>query len=375
MFIKSVFIYLSDDARHPHRIGPAFILAGLLFASMPRPGEPAETGPLHEARTNGFSELSRAYVALAIQGDLRRAPLLFEHSVGGGAAGAALRAQFTDRFVAPPVRTSTGDPAEDTALAYRNYWRLNLLRSVEPGLAEARLAQDLAALLQLDGGENTPDPESLTVDLLERTGWHYSVASTPPWRDLFVWKSERHDRYEVELTDQVVPVKVVFMDDFVVQGWKDFASLGLAATTGWVENGHLYCVAWAYDTQSENFAVSYLKHEARHLADLQRFPAMTAAELEYRAKLTELAFANSDLSRIWNDFNAKAANNPDSPHAEANWRVVRDMERMMATGQNPTPSNALTSIDALRINQAARRLLQENTAYHLRASASEAAAN
>ena len=52
----------------------------------------------------------------------------------------------------------------------------------------------------------------------------------------------------------------------------------------------LYCVEWAYAPDTENFEVSYLKHEAQHLADFQRFPGLPSAELEYRAKLTELAF-------------------------------------------------------------------------------------
>jgi len=353
--------------------GALFVLLALLSVSITDPVAANGTPPLHEARTNGFSELSRAYVALAIQGDLRRAPLLFEHSVGGGDAGAALRAQFRERFLAPPGQPVTGVAAEDAVAAWRDYWRLNLLRTVDPDAAETRLVKALAALTRDGAGASKHDPERLTASLLGRSGWHYSIAATPPWRDLFAWKSERLARYDVELTDLTVPVEVVFMDDFVVQGWKDFASLGLASTTGWVENGRLYCVAWAYDTQSENFAVSYLKHEARHLADLQRFPDMDTVELEYRAKLTELAFAASDLRRIWHDFEAKAAENPASPHALANWRVVRDMERALGAKREPPTPDLFAAADTPRINHAARRLLRDNTARHT--GASEAAAH
>ena len=45
------------------------------------------------------------------------------------------------------------------------------------------------------------------------------------------------------------------------------------------------------DRTSETFLVSYLKHEARHFADTLDFPNLSGADLEYRAKLTELAFA------------------------------------------------------------------------------------
>ena len=110
--------------------------------------------------------------------------------------------------------------AEDVALAWRGYWRQSLLRSVEAEQAEADLTLALAEIQRAHSAEPSPNsgPERLTVDLLERSGWHYSVASTPPWRDLYVWKTEQRARYSVELTDLTVPVEVVFMDDFVVQG-------------------------------------------------------------------------------------------------------------------------------------------------------------
>ena len=353
---------------------PFVILAGLLAALGSVDGRSSANEIADGARTNGFAELSRTYVALAIQGDLRQAPSMFEASVGGGAAGAALREQFSERFLEPAVSPASQpaitDPAEAVARAYRNYWRQNLMRENDTSEAEAALVATLSGILQSGSHMTEPDltSERLTLDLLEQSGWHYSVASTPPWRDLFVWKSEQRANFRVELTDVSVPVEVIFMDDFVVQGWKDFASLGLASTTGWVEDERLYCVAWAYDTTSENFAVSYLKHEARHLADLRRFPDMDTVELEYRAKLTELAFAHRDLQRIWNDFRAKAANNPASPHAQANWRVVRAVEGALAAVQRQETPDASEPVDATRVNRAARRLLRENTDHHLAAS-------
>ncbi|MEJ2384759.1 MAG: hypothetical protein P8Y54_10225 [Xanthomonadales bacterium] len=340
------------------------MLAAVLLGLRPGAAAPSDTASFGTARTNGFSELSRAFVTLAIQGDLSGASALFEHSVGAGDAGAALRTQFDDRFLKPYERSAAfraaSGPAHDVALLYRVYWRQNLLREVDAAVAEARLSRALEDLLRARAIEAPADstPERLTARLLEDAGWHYSVSATPPWRDLFVWQTEEVRRYRVELTDVSVPVEVVFMDDFAAQGWKDFASLGLASTTGWVENDRLYCVAWAYDTQSENFEVSYLKHEARHLADLRRYPDMDTVELEYRAKLTELAFASQDLQRIWNDFRAKAADNPSSAHALANWRVVRDLEAALAVGGSP---GAMAAWDPDRVNRAARRLLRENT--------------
>ncbi len=53
--------------------------------------------------------------------------------------------------------------------------------------------------------------------------------------------------------------------------------------------GALFCVAKAYDTTKEYFAVSYLSHEAQHFSDQKNYSNIPSWHLEYRAKLTELS--------------------------------------------------------------------------------------
>ena len=77
---------------------------------------------------------------------------------------------------------------------------------------------------------------------MESEGYHVLEDRAPPYRDLFVWREETVVTYRVRLTDRSYDVPVVFMDDFVSMGWKHYAALGLASTTGWVEDGRLYCV-------------------------------------------------------------------------------------------------------------------------------------
>ena len=123
-------------------------------------------------------------------------------------------------------------------------------------------------------------------------------------------------------------------------------------------------MAWAYDEGTENFSVSYLKHEARHLLDLERFPEMDSTELEYRAKLTELAFANRTLKRVLEDFTAKAEENADSPHAMANWRVVRDIHWSLYGEELPAGFTGWGVVNVGSVNRAARSLLKANTQQH-----------
>lgn len=312
-------------------------LTAVLFLGLlaPFPATPAgsETG----------GSLSSQYITLSIQGDLREAGELFRRFEPLSEAEISLKQEFESRFRKNPfqnVQTAVSNNlAEQLSNAYRNYWRQGLL-----GNRDSREIGKLFSAEQLD-----------------QEGLYHLETMTPPYRDLFIWREQTSARYRVQLTDVSTTVTVNFMDDFIVQGWKEFASLGLASTTGWVENGELYCVAWAYDAASENFAVSYLKHEARHLVDLREYPDMRPVELEYRAKLTELAYAHSSLKRILDDFRVKAVENPDSAHAMANWRVIRDIYRDLEGGDIPADWAGWGYPDVGQVNRAARKLLEENT--------------
>ena len=92
---------------------------------------------------------------------------------------------------------------------------------------------------------------------------------------------------------------------------------------------------------------------------------LASVELEYRAKLTELAFATTTQRRLLADFLSKSAANPQSPHAEANDRVMRDLYAHIHGRQLPDRGDPWSQTSTERVNRAARRLLQQNTD-HLR---------
>jgi hypothetical protein len=306
------------------------------------------------------------YVSMAIQGDLKDAAALFGAAdLRERSPGAALRESYTERFVRQRSIASSG-PAGEIISAYREYWREALLDAPGHAVYELELDQRLAALLNQEFSQ-AESRAGMPGSALEEQNLFHFQSTDPPLRDLIIWNSQHSRNYSVQLTDQRLDLTVHFLDDFLLQGWKDFASLGLTATTGWVENGDLYCVAWAYDTNSENFEVSYLKHEARHLLDLERYPHMDSVELEYRAKLTELAFAHRTVHRILQDFSEKAAQNPASPHAMANWRVIRDTHWALSGKEMAEGSGDWLQLKAGDINRVARGLLAANTEQHERA--------
>lgn len=305
-----------------------------------------------------------AYIALSIQGDLSEAESLFESfpSERYPELG-SLEKAFQGRFLSDEA-PQTIDPenlAGQVTAAYHRYWRQGLMEPQAVRESERRLYSELGSVLGSAGESQGLNAETVRTGLetaLSAQGIHLFEGAAPPLRDLFLWGAQETRSFDVQLTDGSVSVTVHFMEDFIAQGWKDFASLGLATTTGWVENGELYCLAWAYDTQSENFEVSYLQHEARHLADLARYPDMDVTELEYRAKLTELAFANLTLVRILDDFTAKASENPSSPHAMANWRVVRDVYWEIHAEELPETFEGWGAVRIGQVNRVARGLLQ-----------------
>jgi hypothetical protein len=231
--------------------------------------------------------------------------------------------------------------------------------------AEIMLNDSLGKLLSrfklVDESTNSTEVFSGVGKSIEKRGFHSFSDYSPPLRDLMIWREQSVKTYNVELTDGTVTVPVVFMRNFYSQGWSYFATFGLTSTGGWAAADALYCVAWMYDRESENFNVSYLKHESRHFADYTRYPKLQETELEYRAKLTELAFASSSLQRLLREFSKNAAPNPDSPHTYANYQVSSDLYQAIFNSPLPATGNPWELISAGRVNPAARALLAEHT--------------
>ena len=318
--------------------------------------------------------ISDRFISLALQGDLVSASTLFERHIAepGRMSDEALATQFQLRFIErdEDLSPNTGDEFADAVVrAYRQYWVRSLMQDLPGPEADAYLEVSLENALQVLGYESPHKPsESVFTAVgsaLQSRGFYYLDTPAPPFRDLFLWRKQERNGYSVRLTDRTQKVNVVFISEIASLGWKHFATLGLVSTTGWVEDDTLYCVSWAYDRGSENFEISYLKHESRHLADFERFPGLESVELEYRAKLTELSFASISTRRLLDDFSKKSTLNPQSPHGMANYRVTRDMFLEMNGEQYPEQAVSGASpwqgARVRNVNLAARALLERNT--------------
>lgn len=325
--------------------------------------------------------LEDRYISMALQGDLRGAAALF-NNLGTDPQPASvqdLAHRFESRFLIQndDLSPATGDDLADAIVStYRMYWIETLTGRLTPQEGLLFLKSSLHPLLNPPTQEDHTGAlaESWTVTgpdvsdvfarmgmALENRGFYYLETKAPPLQDLFLWKREENKNYTVRLTDRNRPVRVTFMSEIYSMGWKQFATLGLVATTGWVEGDRLYCVNGAYDRLSEEFRVSYLKHEGQHLSDYERFPGLSSEDLEYRAKLTELAFASLTLAVILNDFTARGAANAVSPHAMANYRVTQDLYQELYDEPFSASGEPWKGVSPSAVSAAARRLLQNDT--------------
>ena len=124
-------------------------------------------------------------------------------------------------------------------------------------------------------------------------------------------------RYRVELPDGTAEYTVNILKGFVFRSWLDYLTFGKQGTGGWASpDGTINCIEQAYDFESERFLVSLLKHEAQHTVDMKRFPGITPAELEYRAKLVELHYC-SDLGLLQKFLSTADARKSKDSHALA----------------------------------------------------------
>jgi hypothetical protein len=310
------------------------------------------------------------YIAYALQGRLNQADRLF--STLGASTGSSLdrylAEHFRHRFI---LRDENKPPASDGSFpdqllyTYQQYWTRSMMGEFKAPEGTKWLNDELNKLLIIQNdnksSENSDEIHAAVKRTLERQGVYSDNSFSSPWYDLVLWKSQESRPFLIELTDRQLSANVVFMDDFQSLGWSEFATLGMTSTAGWAAQDALYCVSWAWNHDSENFRVSFLQHEGRHLADFEQFPGLHPIDLEYRAKLTELAFASSTLPRILDKFTDNGNLNPDSPHAYANYRVVHDLYQMLFDTDMPESGNHWQWARPSEVNPAARTLLDQHT--------------
>lgn len=263
---------------------------------------------------------------------------------------AAFRACSIERFDrdAAPRLAGTGDAFVDEVLAlYRDYWWHALKQPQRrDALAEAlqRALRERLGLTASDDGDSAALDARLDEALRAR-GFHAQLGFTPPLRELMLWREQREKPYLVALPEGPQEVRVALLDGFVTRGWSAYGRCDRGSNGGWATDRKLYAVLPAYEKygglDSEAFRVVFLGHEAQHFADKHRFPDLASWELEYRAKLVELAMAREVSAKRLRSFMTAQGDDPGMPHPYANKRVVDALAARLGRSPDLVPIEAL----------------------------------
>lgn len=340
-------------------------LSGCAVTVVKRPVNPAEVAPI--ARTDAKTEFATG-MKLALNGDMKTALPHFtkinpqgldakeQTAVAGVLANFDVRASKNGRS---DLDTWTAKVLD----AYQIYWSRVMMGGVTAEVGERQLAETLAPLVGVTGESGASiDMDALEPKLEEqiRARGYFSLHGvTSPFREFMLWRTRLDQAYELELPDGREAVSVAMLEDFISLGWTGFATGNYYHTAGWATRERLFCIRMAYDLDSESFRISYLTHEAQHFSDYKRFPNLEGPELEYRAKLVEIAYADTTLRKLLKTFSKSGSDNRKHPHGYANRRLIGDLARALNVA---VPEDAWwESIPPATIRAEAVRLFNEDS--------------
>jgi hypothetical protein len=307
-------------------------------------------------------------VGFALQGDAASAVKALADTPSASFAGddADFRSCMMSRFGAgaqSPADVTVPD-TWITMLAknYIAYWQRALTKPDERDAAEQELRSATGKLLGHpvadDNAFDSAEDEITTH--AEKLGFHVLLGRTAPLRELMLWKKTTVEQRQVNLPETQDSVTVNFLDDFVLRGWGYYATCGRRSAGGWATKQGLFAVVPAYKSiQDETFSVRFLAHESQHFADKQAFKNLESWELEYRAKLAELALADVSQASTVELICENRSASKDSPHGYADSRVVDDVTKFSRL--QPADMCDGKTLIGQRLRDAAKQVLLEDS--------------
>ena len=244
------------------------------------------------------------------------------------------------------------DVLNDILRLYQIYFRDVFYCGVSEADAANQLRTQLKRLLNMPDADEALLTEKLQ-SAFEEKGYHALFGKTQGYYGPYIWRNTVPTAYRVELPGGTAEYTVNILKGFVFRSWMDYLTFGRYGTGGWASpDGTINCIEQAYDFESERFLISLLKHEAQHTVDMKKFPEITPAELEYRAKLVELHYSG-DLGLLQKFLSEADESKANDSHAVASARLKREF-----AGTDPTELSGIQS-RALELLQAHTKELEE----------------
>lgn len=268
--------------------------------------------------------------------------------------------------------TSGNKIVNDISTIYRNYWRTELLKANSQDRTDSTLYKMLIQYivtnelsnLTIDSLSQNIKNDSELTRIIEAEGFKTKFMYRNGFQDLFIWGTETRNNYEVTLPKDTVNATVVFIENYHLNGYDNYASVGSSEVGGWAvkESATLYCNKNSYDLTSELFRVSYLKHESLHFVDLNEYPNLSSADLEYRAKVIELMYCTEETvyDRITQFTTGADSSDRSHSHPYANYCLIKDLSRLLFDSDYETDHNKWNKLTAESINLAAAELYKKS---------------
>lgn len=217
---------------------------------------------------------------------------------------------------------------DDLDQIYQNYYKAIFYYHKPQEEAERTLFK---SLWDYCGSKSAlPVDESIEEEIEKRVkalGYHFIGGKTSGYYGPYIWRNSTKETYDVTLPDGNESYSIVMMDGFVSRSWMDFISFGMTGTGGWSgKDGLIYCVRQVYDVESDEFKISFLKHEAQHAVDMRSYPRMESVDLEYRAKLVELMYWPND-KQIKAILKEADESSPNNAHAMASHKIISGLSQ------------------------------------------------
>lgn len=260
---------------------------------------------------------------------------------------------------------------KDVLKIYQTYWKRALLDKGNVEKYDTELKKSVTSFLKKNNYPTQHDyvKDTLSLkniesnfnqhlkNLLSEHNYYSATGKTAGLFDLFVWSTQVPTEYNVDLPETEITTTIIFLEDVVTMGWEEYASFGKVYPGGWATKEELYAVGKAYDTSTEDFKVSYLKHESQHFADYKKYPLLSGADLEYRAKLTELIYAEETLYNLIRSFIRNASSEGRNPHAFGGYAVIRDLSQNLFGKDFVSEIEQWEAIPSARIKKESKNLL------------------
>jgi hypothetical protein len=257
-----------------------------------------------------------------------------------------------------PVERKSGAILETVSQLYRQYWLDAAMGRVPVDQAEHNLRRKLVQAFRLPEGTDWDGVEAALETAVKKQGSGVLMGRTGRLRELMIWTSERTEKRDVTLPEGAFNVSVTYLDKFASLGWSKYLSCDRIGTGGWAKPDGLYAVVPAYPSlDDELFRLSFLTHETQHFSDYSRFPGLKPWELEYRAKLVELTYAEKISPMLLRGFGSAVGRDPADSHAYANGRVLADIRTRLVLGQDAD----LTTLPLADIQRAALEALMADS--------------